>query len=78
VKSKITMLLHDKKKLDDDFGRGTNHNLALAPLLSIVHALQCIIQHTDPHHFDVPSYIPTHNTKSAYLYSANHIKAFII
>jgi len=44
------VLLHHKKKFDNDFGGWPNHDLALPPFLSIVHALESIIQHTNPHH----------------------------
>lgn len=45
-----TMLLHDDKKLDDHFRGWPNHDLSLSPLLSIVHALESIIQYTNSHH----------------------------
>jgi len=44
------VLLHDQKKFDNDFGGWPNHDLALPPFLSIVHALESIVQHTNPHH----------------------------
>jgi len=44
------VLLHHQKKFDNDFGRWPNHDLALPPFLSIVHALESIVQHTNPHH----------------------------
>ena len=47
---KQTMFLHDHKKLDDNFRRRPNHDLSLASLLGIVHALKSIVQNTDPHH----------------------------
>lgn len=46
----LTVLLHNKKKLYDHFWWRPNHDLSLSPLLSIVHALQGIIQNTDSHH----------------------------
>jgi len=44
------VLLHHQKKFDNDFGGWPNHDLALPPFLSIVHALESIVQHTNPHH----------------------------
>lgn len=45
-----TVLLHNQKKLDNHFRRRPDHDLPFPPLLSIIHALQGIIQHTDSHH----------------------------
>jgi hypothetical protein len=45
-----TVLLHNDKELDDNFGGWSNHDLTLSSFLSIVHALQSIIQHTNSHH----------------------------
>ena len=50
-KKKHTVLLHDDKELDDDFGRRPDHDLPLATLLGIEHALESIVEHTDSHHF---------------------------
>ena len=46
----LTMLLHDKEELDYHFRGWPNHDLSLPTLLSIVHALESIIQNTDSHH----------------------------
>ena len=47
---KLTVLLHDDKELDDDLGRRPDHDLPLPTLLSVVHALESVIQHADSHH----------------------------
>lgn len=47
------MTLHDRQELDDNLGGRPDHDLPLPPLLSIVHGLECIIEHTDPHHADL-------------------------
>lgn len=49
--TKHTMLLHDDEELNDDLRRRSDHDLALAALFSIVHALEGIIEHTYSHHF---------------------------
>ena len=36
----LTVLLHDLKKLDHDFGNGAHKNLALSTLFGVVHSLQ--------------------------------------
>ena len=46
----LTVLLHDDKELDNDLGRRPDHDLPLPTLLSVVHALESIVQHTDSHH----------------------------
>lgn len=48
---KLTMLLHDDEELDDDLRRWSDHDLALATLFSVVHALEGIIEDTYSHHF---------------------------
>jgi hypothetical protein len=50
MKFRLTVLLHDDKELDDDLGRRPDHHLPLPTLLSVVHALESVIQHTDSHH----------------------------
>lgn len=47
----LTMLLHDNEELNDDLRRWSDHDLALATLFGIVHALKGIIEHTYSHHF---------------------------
>ena len=39
-----TVLLHDTQELGDDFGAGSDHDLALACLLGVVDALQRIVE----------------------------------
>jgi hypothetical protein len=39
-----TVLLHNTKELDDDFGAGSDHALPLACLLGVVDRLEGIIQ----------------------------------
>lgn len=46
----VTVLLHDSQELDDDLGNGTDENLTLSTLLSIVNALKSIVQHADTDH----------------------------
>ena len=36
----LTVLLHDLKELDHDFGNGAHKNLALSTLFGVVHSLQ--------------------------------------
>lgn len=48
--TKHTMLLHDDEELNDDLRRRSDHDLALAALFSIVHALEGIIQDANSHH----------------------------
>ena len=48
---KHTVLLHDDEELNDNLRRRSDHDLALATLFSIVHALKGIIEHTYSHHF---------------------------
>lgn len=38
------MLLHDSQELDDDFGAGSDQDLALAGLFSIVDALESVVE----------------------------------
>lgn len=38
----VTVSLHDSQELDDDLGRGSNHDLALTGLLGIVDGVQGI------------------------------------
>ena len=46
----LTVLLHDDKELDNDLGRRPDHDLPLPTLLSVVHALESIVQDANPHH----------------------------
>lgn len=46
----VTVLLHDLQELDDDLGAGTDKDLALSTLFSIVNALKSIVQHADTNH----------------------------
>ena len=46
----VTVLLHDLQELDDDLGGGTNKDLTLSTLFSIVNALESIVQHADTDH----------------------------
>ena len=39
-----TVFLHDRKKFDDDLGAGPDQDLTLAGFLSIVDALESIIE----------------------------------
>lgn len=50
ITERYIVRLHHQKEFDNDFGGWPNHDLALSPFLSIVHALQSIVQHTNPHH----------------------------
>ena len=45
------MLLHDLKELDDDLGARPDHDLALAGLFGVVHALEGIVQDAGLDHF---------------------------
>ena len=44
------MLLHHQKELNNHFRGWPNHDLTFSPFFSIVHALESIVQDTDPHH----------------------------
>lgn len=46
----VTVLLHDSQELDDDLGDGTDEDLTLSTLLSIVDALKSIVQHANTDH----------------------------
>lgn len=41
---RLTVLLHDVEELDDDLGARPDHNLALAGLLGVVHAVESIVE----------------------------------
>jgi hypothetical protein len=45
------VLLHDTEELDDDFGAWSDHDLTLASLLGIVHALERVIEDGGSDHF---------------------------
>ena len=45
-----TLAHHDLQELDDDLGGRAQQDLALAPLLRVVHGLQGVPQHADLHH----------------------------
>ncbi len=44
------MLLHDRQELDNDLGRGTDHDLSLSTLLSVVDVVQTIVQDGNSDH----------------------------
>lgn len=46
----VTVFLHDLQELDDDLRGGTNKDLTLSTLFSIVNALKSIVQHADTDH----------------------------
>lgn len=45
------MLLHDVQELDDDLGRRTDEDLALASLLGVVHGVKRIVENGGLDHF---------------------------
>ena len=45
------MTLHDLQELDDDLGRGPDHDLALAGLLGVVDAVEGIVEDGSADHF---------------------------
>lgn len=45
------MLLHDAQELDDDLGRRTDEDLALASLLSVVDGVERIVEDGSLDHF---------------------------
>lgn len=47
-----TVLLHDLEELDDDLGRRTDHDLALAGLLGVVDAVEGIVENGSADHLD--------------------------
>lgn len=47
-----TVLLHNLQELDDDLGRGPDHDLTLAGLLGVVDAVEGIVQDGGADHFD--------------------------
>lgn len=47
------MLLHDLEELDDNLGDGADQDLTLTTLLSIIDALESIVQHADTHHLKI-------------------------
>lgn len=51
-KDEHTVTLHDSKELDDDLGRRTDHDLALASLLGVVDGVERIVEDGSLDHFD--------------------------
>jgi hypothetical protein len=51
VDSKLTVLLHDRKELDDDLGRRTDQDLTLAALLGVVDGVKGIVEDGSLDHF---------------------------
>lgn len=47
-----TVLLHDLEELDNDLGRRSDHNLALAGLLGVVDVLESIVENGGADHLD--------------------------
>lgn len=47
-----TVLLHDLQELDNDLGRGSDQDLALAGLLGVVDALEGIVENGGADHLD--------------------------
>jgi hypothetical protein len=47
------VLLHQRQELDDDLGRRTDQDLALATLLSVVDVVEAVVQDGDADHFDM-------------------------
>lgn len=45
-----TVLLHDRKELDNDLGGRANHDLALTTALSVVDGVQAVVQNRDTDH----------------------------
>lgn len=50
-KDEHTVTLHDSKELDDDLGRRTDHDLALASLLGVVDGVERIVENGSLDHF---------------------------
>lgn len=46
------MLLHDVQELDDDLGRGTDHDLTATHLLGVVDGVERIVEDGSADHFD--------------------------
>jgi len=46
----VTVLLHDRKELDDDLGGRTDKNLTLSTLLGVVDVVQSIVEDGDTDH----------------------------
>ena len=51
-KDEHTVTLHDSKELDDDLGRRTDHDLALASLLGVVDGVERIVEDGGLDHVD--------------------------
>ena len=47
---KHTVLLHDRKELDNDLGGRADHDLALTTALSVVDGVQAVVQNRDTDH----------------------------
>lgn len=45
-----TVLLHDREEFDNDLGAGSDQDLALAGLLSVVDGIERIVQDTGADH----------------------------
>ena len=45
------MTLHDSQELDNDLGRRTDHDLALAGLLGVVDSIEAIVENGSLDHF---------------------------
>lgn len=52
VDNRRTVLLHQGEELDDNFGRRTDQDLALATLLSVVDVVEAVVQDGDTDHCD--------------------------
>jgi hypothetical protein len=49
-KQKLTVLLHNRKELDNDLGGRTDKNLTLATLFGVVDVVQSIVEDRDADH----------------------------
>jgi hypothetical protein len=47
----VTVSLHDSEELDDDLGRRSDQDLALASLLGVVHGVKRIVENGSADHF---------------------------
>ena len=48
----VAMLLHDAQELDDDLGRRTDKNLALATSLGIDNAVEAVVEDGNANHLE--------------------------
>jgi hypothetical protein len=46
------VLLHDGEELDNDLGRRSDHDLALAGLLGVVHRIESVVENGSANHLD--------------------------